>query len=201
MYAHIRRIMPRALAFAGAAALLVPAVAAAHARVSPAVSLKGQLQLYSLTVPTEKDNAFTTKIVMTVPKGFSIDSFAPSPGWQRQLQQTGSGESAVIQQVTWTGGHVPTEEDSVFQFLAQPASSQTYKFTVQQTYSDGSIVNWNGSDSSDAPAPTIAAKDSLGGGGSSVLAIIALVLAVLALLGAGLSLLGGGGRGEGRPLT
>jgi uncharacterized protein YcnI len=201
MYAHIRRIMPRALAFAGAAALLVPAVAAAHARVSPAVSLKGQLQLYSLTVPTEKENAFTTKIVMTVPKGFSIDSFAPSPGWQRQLQQTGSGESAVIQQVTWTGGHVPTEEDSVFQFLAQPASSQTYKFTVQQTYSDGSIVNWNGSDSSDAPAPTIAAKDSLGGGGSSLLAIIALVLAVLALLGASLSLLGGGGRGEGRPLA
>jgi uncharacterized protein YcnI len=201
MYADIRRIMPRALAFAGAAALLVPAVAAAHARVTPAVSLKGQLQLYSLAVPTEKENGFTTKIVMTVPKGFSIDSFAPSPGWQRQLQQTGSGDSAVIQQVTWTGGHVPTEEDSVFQFLAQPASSQTYKFTIQQTYSDGSIVNWNGSESSDAPAPTIEAKDSLGGGGSSLLAIIALVLAVLALLGTGLSLLGGGGRGEGRPLA
>ena len=201
MYADFRRILPRALALAGAAALLVPAIASAHARVSPAVSLKGQLQLYSLAVPTEKENAFTTKIVMTVPNGFSIDSFAPSPGWQRRLQQTGSGDGAVIQQVTWTGGHVPTGEDSVFEFLAQPASSQTYKFTVQQTYSDGSIVNWNGSESSESPAPTIEAKDSIGGGGGSLLGIIALVLAVLALLGTGVSLLGGGGRGEGRPLA
>jgi uncharacterized protein YcnI len=200
--AHLHRILPRALTLAGALALLVPAIAFAHARVSPAVSLKGQLQLYSLAVPTEKENAFATKIVMNVPKGFSIDSFASSPGWQRQLQQTGSGDNAVIQQVTWTGGHVPTGEDSVFDFLAEPASSQTYRFSVQQTYSDGSIVNWNGPESSDSPAPTIAAKDSLGGGGSSsLLAIIALVLAVLALLGTAVSLLSGGGRGEGRPLA
>jgi uncharacterized protein YcnI len=194
--------VPRAIALGSAVALLAPAIASAHARVSPAVSVKGQLQLYSLAVPTEKENAATTKIVLTVPNGFSIDSFAPSPGWQRQLQQTGSGDSAVIQQVTWTGGHVPTGEDSVFEFLAQPASSQTYTFTVQQTYSDGSIVNWSGPESSDAPAPTIEVKDSIGGAGSSLLAIIALVLAVLALVGAGVALLSGGGsRGEGRPLA
>jgi uncharacterized protein YcnI len=201
MYANLRRTLPRALPLGAALMLLVPAAASAHARVSPAVSLKGQLQLYSLAVPTEKENAFTAKIVMTVPKGFSIDSFAPSPGWQRQLQQTGSGNNAVIQQVTWTSGHVPTGEDSVFEFLAQPSSSQTYKFTIQQTYSDGSIVNWSGPESSDSPAPTIEAKDSIGGGGSSLLAIIALVLAVLALLGTGLSLLGGSGRGGSRPLA
>jgi uncharacterized protein YcnI len=201
MYANVRRSLRRGLVLGCALALLLPAIASAHARVSPAVSLKGQLQLYSLAVPTEKENAFTTKIVMTVPKGFSIDSFAPNPGWQRQLQQTGSGDNAVIQQVTWTGGHVPTGEDSVFEFLAQPASSQSYKFTIQQTYSDGSIVNWSGPESSDSPAPTIEARDSLGGGGSSLLAIIALVLAVLALLGTGLALLGGAGRGGGRPLA
>src|SRR5207248_11526681 len=124
--------------------LIAPSAASAHAELSPSVSLKGRLQLYSLAVPTEKDSAFTTKVVMTVPSGFSIDSFAPSPGWRRTLHQTGSGENAVVQQVTWTGGHIPTGEDSVFQFLAQPSASQTYKFTVQQTYSDGSIVNCTG---------------------------------------------------------
>ena len=51
------------------------------------------------------------------------------------VQQTGSGEDTVIQKVTWTGGNVPTEEDSLFQFLATPASSKTYSFAVWQTYS------------------------------------------------------------------
>jgi uncharacterized protein YcnI len=179
------------------AALVVPTVAFAHARVSPPVSLAKQLQLYSLAVPTEKDNATTTKIVLTVPAGFSIDSFAPSPGWHRVLQQTGSGESAVIQKVTWTGGAVPTEEDSLFQFLAEPSSSGTYTFQVQQTYSDGSIVNWAGSESSDAPAPTIEAKSSLGGGGTPVAAIVAVVLGALGIILAAAALLTrGGGKRE-----
>ena len=141
------------------ALLAVPGVASGHARVSPAVSLSGELQLYSLAVPTEKAGLTTNKIVMTVPSGFGIDSFVPPPaGWTQQVQQTGSGDSAVVQKVTWTGGRTPTGEDSLFQFLAQPASAKTYTFPVQQTYSDGSIVNWSGPESSAAPAPTIEAK-------------------------------------------
>ena len=141
------------------------------------MSLSGKLQLYSLAVPTEKAGATTTKIVMTVPERL-LDRLvrARAPGWHRVVQQTGSGDSAVIKKVTWTGGHVPTGEDSLFQFLAQPASSRDLHVPVQQTYSDGSIVNWSGSESSAAPAPTIEAKTSLGGGGVSVVTIIALDL-------------------------
>jgi uncharacterized protein YcnI len=181
--------------------LALPAAAWAHAEISPSVSLKGRLQLYSLAVPTEKENASTAKIVLTLPKGFSIDSFVPAPGWHRVLQQTGSGDSAVIQKVTWTGGHTPTEEDSLFQFLAAPASSGTYTFSVQQTYSDGSIVNWSGPESSDSPAPTIEVKSSLGGGGSSTLTIVALIIGVLGLLAGGLALVGGGAESGRRPLA
>ncbi len=185
-------VLRRSLLGAGAAALLLPALASAHAEVSPKVSLSGKLQLYSLAVPTEKEGLTTTKIVMTVPSGFGIDSFAPPPpGWTQQLQQTGSGDNAVITKVTWTGGKTPTGEDSLFQFLAQPASAKTYTFGVQQTYSDGSIVNWAGPESSDAPAPTIEASSSVGGGGSSTLSIIALVVGVLGLLAGGFALLGG----------
>ena len=78
------------------------------------------------------------------------------------------------------------EDDSLFQFLAEPASSGTYTFQVKQTYSDGSIVNWSGSESSEAPAPTIEAKSSLGGGGTPVATIIAIVLGALGVI------LGGG---------
>ena len=190
------------IAIACAIALILPAVAAAHARVSPAVSLSGKLQLYSLAVPTEKNNLTTSKIVMTVPDGFGIDSFAPPPpGWTQSIQQSGSGNNAVITKVTWTGGKTPTGEDSLFQFLAQPASSKTYTFLVEQTYSDGSIVNWAGPESSDAPAPTIEAQSSLGGGSSvSALAIIALVVGLLGL-GAGGFALVSGSSGKQRPLA
>ena len=84
--------------------------------------------------------------------------------------------------MTWTGGHTPTGEDSLFQFLAQPASAGTYTFQVQQTYSDGSIVDWSGPESSDAPAPTIEAKSSIGGSSTSTLTVVALALSVIALL-------------------
>ena len=177
---------------AGSAAVLLPATASAHARVSPPVSVAGKLQLYSLAVPTEKSGLTTTTIVMTVPVGFGIDSFVPPPpGWQMHLQQTGSGDSAVVTKVTWTGGTTPTGEDSLFQFLAQPASAETYTFQVQQTYSDGSIVNWAGPESSEAPAPTIEVASSLGGGGVSVLTIVAVVVGVLGLVAGGFALIGG----------
>jgi uncharacterized protein len=179
--------MTRKLAYLVAAAsltgLATAAPAFAHAEMSPPVTVAKQLQLFTLAVPTEKEDATTTSIELTVPSGFGIDSFVPSPGWKREVQQTGSGEDAVIQKVTWTGGSTPTEEDSVFQFLASPSSAKTYTFSVRQTYSDGSIVDWSGPESSDTPAPTIEAKSSIGGGGgSTTLEIVALALGAVALV-------------------
>ncbi|HEY3766948.1 MAG TPA: DUF1775 domain-containing protein [Gaiellales bacterium] len=186
---------------AGLGLVLAPS-AFAHARVSPAVSLAGKLQLYSLAVPTEKEGLTTSKIVMSVPKGFGIDSFVPAPGWTQQVEQKGSGDSAVVEKVTWTGGNVPTGDDSLFQFLAQPASTGTYTFQVEQTYSDGSIVDWSGSESSAAPAPTIQAVSSMGGSNSSTYGIIGIVVAAVALIIAGASLfLRGGGSGGKRELA
>jgi uncharacterized protein YcnI len=182
------------LAAAAAFVLLAAASASAHAEISPKVSLAKELQLYSLAVPTEKEGKTTTQIVLAVPKGFSIDSFVPSPGWKRTEQSTGSGENAVIQKVTWTGGKVPTEEDALFQFLASATKAGTYTFQVEQTYSDGSLVDWSGSESSDTPAPTIAAKNSIGGGGTSTFTIIALVVGALGVVLGVVALVSRGGR-------
>jgi len=204
---RVRGLQPRlgAVLAVGLGSLLFVAAASAHAEISPEVSLSGKLQLYSLAVPTEKSGLTTIKIVMTVPNGFGIDSFVPPPpGWTQTLQQSGAGNNAVITKVTWTGGKTPTGEDSLFQFLAQPASAKTYVFRVQQTYSDGSIVDWSGSESSASPAPTIEVKSSFGGGsGTSVLTIIALIVGVLGLATGGFALAGGGGGGTGerRPLA
>ncbi len=165
------------------AALGTAAAASAHAIVSPAVALDKKLQQFTLSVPTEKEKLTTTEIELTVPAGFAIDSFEPPPaGWKMQVQATGSGDSAVVQKVTWTGGHVPTDEDAVFRFNASTSGAKTYTFDVRQTYSDGSVVDWTGPESSDAPAPTIEALSSIGGGGTSTLTIVALAVGALALL-------------------
>jgi uncharacterized protein YcnI len=177
------------LLVAAASALAFAAPAFAHAEVSPPVALAKTTQLFTLAVPTEKENVTTTEVQLTPPSGFAIDSFVPSPGWTRKVQQTGSGEETQIQSVTWTGGKVPSEEDSVFQFLASADSTSTYSFKVRQTYSDGSVVDWSGPESSDTPAPTVEVKSSLGGSGSDTLAIVALVVGVIALVVAGAALL------------
>jgi len=185
----------RVLALAGIAALAVAAAASAHAIVSPAVALDKKLQQFTLSVPTEKEGLTTTEIELTVPPGFAIDSFEPAPaGWKQQVQSTGSGDSAIVQKVTWTGGRVPTDEDAVFRFNASTSGAKSYTFDVRQTYSDGSVVEWTGPESSDTPAPTIEAVSSLGGGGSSTLAIVALAVGILALLVGIVALATRGGR-------
>jgi uncharacterized protein YcnI len=164
------------------AALVAATAALAHAHVSPPVVQAKTGQVFTLAVPTEKEGATTTSIEMTPPSGFAIDSFVPSPGWKRTVQTTGSGESAVVTKVTWSGGAVPTGEDAAFSFLAETTSTGSYTFAVRQTYSDGSVVDWSGAESSDTPAPVVEAKSSLGGGGSATLGIVGIVLGLLALV-------------------
>jgi uncharacterized protein YcnI len=187
----------RGIAAVALAALAIPAAASAHAVVSPVVVEAKQLQFFTLSVPTEKEDATTTTIELTPPSGFNIDSFQPSPGWKRDVQSTGSGEEAVVTKVTWSGGKVPTEEDAVFGFNASTSGAKTYAFNVRQTYSDGEVVDWSGPESSDTPAPRLEAKSSLGGSSStSTVGIIALVVAGVALVLAIVGLVGGR-----RPLT
>ncbi len=190
-----RRGLTTALA-ALAAVLLGVGTAWAHAVVSPPVAKTGVLQMFTLAVPTERGGATTTGIQLTVPAGVQIDSFEAEPGWTRHINQTGTGESAIIRRVTWTGGRVPTGEDSVFRFLATlTGGSSDYVFSVRQTYSDGTVVDWNGPESSDTPSPVVQGVSSLGGGSGQTLAVIALAVgAAGVLIGAVAIVAGRGGR-------
>jgi uncharacterized protein YcnI len=191
--------MKRPIAFelAVVGSLVVTAAASAHAHVSPSIVPASESQVFTLAVPTEKEDASTTGVELTPPDGFSIDSFIPSPGWKRDVQKTGSGEDAVITKITWTGGDVPTDEDAAFSFLGNTDSSKTYTFGVRQTYSDGSVVDWTGPESSDTPAPTIEAKNASsfgGGGGNSTLAIVALIVGAIGVVLGIVALVAGSGK-------
>ena len=89
--------MPRFGVFLAAlgGALIVAASAAAHAEMSPAVALTKHGQVFTLAVPTEK-SATTTKVELTLPDGFSIDSFVPTPDWKRTVTKTTVTWSATV---------------------------------------------------------------------------------------------------------
>ena len=169
------------LALSALAPLVVTQAAFAHTSISPAVAKSEAGQLFTLAVPTEEEDATTSTVELTPPEGFSIFSVAPSPGWKRDVQESGSGEEAVITKVTWSGGKVPTGELALFQFVGSPESGKTYSFNVRQTYSNEKVVDWSGPESSDTPAPTVEAESSIGGS-SATLAIIALVVGALGVL-------------------
>ncbi|MEI8104493.1 MAG: DUF1775 domain-containing protein [Actinomycetes bacterium] len=198
--ARVARSRFMALALVAGVGLVGAASAAAHPRVSPSVALARSSEVFSLAVPTEKEGVVTTIVELTVPAGFAIDSFVPAAGWTREVAASGAGESAVVQKVTWTAAPdaaTPTGEDALFQFLAEPSAAKTYTFGVEQTTSDGSVVEWTGAPSADDPAPTVEVRSSLGGSsGSSTLALTALALAALGAVLAVIALLGGGGGRE-----
>ena len=183
------------VAVAATVALIAAGSAFAHARLSPPVALAKATQVFTLVVPTEKEGADTTKIVLTVPEGFSVGAVVPSPDGQVDIQKTGTGEDAIVQKITWTGGKVPTGEAAFFQFSGRSSGSKTYAFPVEQTYSDGEVVDWSGPESADEPAPTIEAKSSLGGG-SSLLTIIAIAVGAVGVLLGGIALISAGGKRE-----
>ena len=58
-------------------------------------------------------------------------------------------------------------------------------------------MNWADPETGADPAPTIEAKSSLGGGGTPLLTIVALVVGVLGVVLAGIALVAGGGSSDG----
>jgi uncharacterized protein YcnI len=194
---RLRNVLAATLA-AGGAALAAAGAASAHAEIGPAVFQAGEGREFVLTVPNEKANATTTTVQLTPPSGFKIFEFAPTPGWQREAQTTGSGEEESVTSVTWSGGSIEEGEYAQFAFTGNADDAGTYEFTVRQTYSDGSVVDWSGPEDSDEPAPRVEAVSELGGGSdsgsSNTLAIIALVLGGIGIVLGGAALLMRGGR-------
>ena len=116
-------------------------------------------------------------------------------GWERELATTGAGEDERVSKVTWTSTGEGTAEGALFEFTGR-SDPGSYTFQVEQSYSDGSVVDWAGPPDADEPAPVVQMEESFGAGGSSnsTLAIVALVVGVIALVVGGLALARAGGR-------
>lgn len=162
------------------------AQANAHAKIGPSVVGVGSSNAYTLMVPTESETATTTSVVMEVPDGFNLGGFEATPGIKRDVVSTGSGEEAKVSKVTWTGLKVPSGESAFLRFSGYVTDDKPHEFAfkVEQTYSDGKVVDWAGAPEADEPAPTLSmvSANSSASDGTDTLTIVALVLGALALL-------------------
>lgn len=203
-----------------AAALLVAPAAGAHVTVQPEELVAGDFSRIDVRVPTERDNASTTKVVMEMPPGFLFVSSEPVPGWNieiekrkldKPVEQFGEKITEEVGTITFSGGEIgPGQFQDFGLSVGVPDKSGSLTFKAVQTYSNGEVVRWIGGPDSEQPAPQVqltAAEEEEGAaaapaepaapaaeadddGGSDTLAIIALIVAVVGLLAALAALLG-----------
>lgn len=163
------------LTVTAAAALALPAVATAHVTVHPNDVPAGGYTVLSVRVPNEEAKAYTTKVVVQMPRGFVSASTAPVPGWSakpafRKLAtpvKTDDGSiDSEVSRITWTAtgkGLAPGQFMELPISVGIPDTAKTpLTFKALQTYSDGEVARWIGAPDADKPAPQIAvaAKDA-----------------------------------------
>ena len=160
---HPRLLLP--LLAAAAALALVPA-AAAHVTVNPNAVPSDSFSRFAVRVPTERDDADTTKVTLQLPEGLFFVSFQPKPGWTRTVttekldppvEVFGDMVSERISSVTWEGGKIAPGEFDEFGLSAKvpDAPGTELVFPAVQTYSGGEVVRWIGAADADEPAPRV----------------------------------------------
>ena len=141
--------------------LLASAVPAfAHAELDHNTAEAGKEIDLVLTVPSEVDGAANSKIVLELPAGFGFRNCIATGNWACSLSSEGTPARDVI---TWAPVPGNTQGIETFQFRVEaPPANGTSKFEVNQFYSNGDVVNWDGAPDSDNPAPTITATGGTG---------------------------------------
>jgi len=158
--------------------------ASAHVSVKPFQSVAGSSETYTVTVPTEK-NIPTTKVAVRIPNHVEFFSYQPVPGWTTEVSKNSNGR---VQTVTWTtnGTGIAPGAFQQFQFRAlNPKKVGNLAWNAYQTYKDGSIVEWTGSESMETPhaiTKIIQTADAAQDGSGQTLPIIAIVLSAIAIV-------------------
>lgn len=131
---------------------LFTGVASAHVTVGPNETSQGAYQMFTVKVPSEKEDVLTTKIQVLIPEDVNITRFEPKPGWIYEIQKDDTGK---ITSVTWTteGEGLSATEFGQFNMNGKVGDEATeIVWKAIQTYSDGSVVEWVEAEEANYPA-------------------------------------------------
>ncbi len=123
--------------------LVFPFFASAHVTVKPAEVGVGAWQTFNVSVPVEKDLP-TTGIRLVIPAGLEAVTPNVKLGWSVNTMKSGEGAEAMVTEISWVGGAIPSGMRDDFFFSAHvPAAEGTLIWKAYQTYADGSVVSWD----------------------------------------------------------
>lgn len=129
----------------------------AHVEISPDTVTGGQPRVFTIEVPTEKEEP-TTRIELRVPESFEVSGVESPTGWQGEIR----GNTLV-----WSGGEIPVAQSEEFTFRGRaPEGAGEFAFVATQEYRDGSVVKWDGKAGSETPAPVVTVAKNGPGAGS-----------------------------------
>ncbi len=149
------------LALCAALLVVLSGTAQAHVSLDKSSVPADSDQSLQVRVPGENPPAYTVKLVLEVPAGFTALTCADKVGWTCALtQDTTNGRSAII---TWTRESGVDAVDLFDLVVHTPTRSGDYPFEAAQSYSDGTKVFWDGPPDSDRPAPVL----TVTGGGTA----------------------------------
>lgn len=144
-----------------AAGLMVLGVgsASAHVHVDPASTSAGGFSQLTFRVPNESETAKTTKVTVTLPTAtpFTSVSVKPMDGWTAKITEEalpapvtveGAKITKAAATVTWTADPAHQLGQHEYQTFSisvgrLPEAGTTVALPAAQTYSDGTVVNWN----------------------------------------------------------
>lgn len=177
---------------AGATALAVAALtlaggaaAEAHVQVIPESTAPGAFTKITLRVPNESDTASTTSLAVNLPTDTPLAevSVQQMDGWTVKITESKLAKPVEVEgttiteapsKVTWTaskGAEIPPGQFREFSFSGGPLPTdvKTLAFPAVQTYSDGTLANWNqpqveGQEEPEYPMPSFALTAAEAGG-------------------------------------
>ena len=163
--------------------------AAAHVSVAPDSTSEGGYSQLTFKVPSESKTATTSKITVDLPAATPFTSVRVKPvqGWNAEivrgaLPQPVTIDGATITEaplsVTWTANNAESQLsiDQYQEFSLSvgrlPKSGTTVTLPVAQSYSDGSVRNWDdpvidGEGEPKEPAPSFVTTAAHGGHGAA----------------------------------
>jgi uncharacterized protein YcnI len=171
-------------ATAGAALVLGATAASAHVHVIPDNTASGGFAQLTFRVPSEEPVAKTTKVELTLPGDRPLASVAVKPvaGWSvtvtdaplaKPVTMDGTTLTKAPHVISWTASPAAALAPGQYQEFSIDAgplpSPGTLTLPVAQSYSDGTVVNWDqtsqdGKPEPEHPAPAFTVTASTGGG-------------------------------------